>query len=199
MTKSSFKGSAVDIFIWNLALIFSIYLFIIPVVFVFPKYCKWFYSQIEIDGKELKFEEDGPYWGIIGWILFMFVTLGFGSFYAMKKISIWTIQRVKVVGEEDKESDFEGSAMEIFAYSLLVGFSSYLFFIPVAWTFVMLSKFMMKSTKISGKYLELDYEGPYWGILGWVLFIFVTFGFGGWYAQKKIFQWQYEHTHFVEY
>lgn len=197
MKESKFTGSAWGLFGWNLLIVIATYALIIPVVFVLPKYVKWYYSHVIIDGEQLEFKYDGPWWGIIGWMLFVIVTFGFGGPYAAKRIIQWEIKHTHVKGDHEGLSEFDGSAWGILGYSILTTFSIYLFIIPFAWMYVILNRWYHNHTVISGRRLSLDHEGPWFGIFGWILFTFITLGIGSFYAQKKEIQWIYAHTHFI--
>lgn len=196
MKESKFTGSAWGLFGWNILIALSAYLLLIPIAFVIPKYFKWYYENMEIDGKKLEFEYEGPWWGILGWILFIIVTLGIGSFYASKRIMQFTIEHTKVVGESGEESSFDGSAWGILGWSMLTSLCTYLLLIPLAFVIVPINVWYNQHTKISGRQLTFKHEGPWWGILGWMLFTIVTLGIGSFYAQKKQIQWSVGNTHF---
>lgn len=196
MKESKFTGSAWGLFGWNIVIAVATMLFVIPVVFVIPKYMEWYYSHVTIDGKKIKFEHQGPWWGYLGWQLFAVITLGIGSWYAMKKMIQWEVKHLSAEGEDGK-SAFTGEALSLFGYNILVVISMYLFVLPFAWAFVSYTRYIVEEQMISGKRLKFDYQGPWFGVLGWILFTFVTLGLGGFYAQKKMIQWQFAHTHFA--
>ena len=160
MTESKFTASAWGLFGWNILIALSAYLLLIPLAFVYPKYVKWYYSHVTIDGKQLEFEFDGPWWGILGWFLFIIVTFGLGSFYAMKKIAQFNIEHTHVVGEGELPSSFDGSAWGILGWSLATSLSAYLLLIPLAFVFVLTNRWYNEHTTISGKRLNLVHEGP---------------------------------------
>lgn len=198
MKESKFTGTAWGLFGWNILLALSAYILLIPLAFVVPKYFKWYYSKMEIDGKKLEFEYEGPWWGIIGWILFIIVTLGLGSFYASKRITQFTIKNTKVIGESGEESSFDGSAWGILGWNLLSSLCGYLLFIPLAFVIVSINVWSNEHTKISGRQLIFKHDGPWWGIIGWLFFSIVTLGIGSFYSQKKQIQWSVANTHFVD-
>lgn len=195
MKKSSWTGSAWGILGWSLLLLLSFYFFIIPIVFVLPKYLKWYYSHATIDGEKLEFREDGPYWGLLGWLVFTIITLGLGSWYATKRMTKWELARVHIVGE-NKESDWTGSAMGLFGYQILSVLSIYLFFIPYLFVFVAFEKWITKHWVLDARELEFQYEGAYWKLIGWIFLTIITLGLASWFVQKKITQWSFEYTHF---
>lgn len=196
--QSSFTGSAWGLFGWYLLIGLSAYLLFIPLAFIMPKYMQWYYENTKVDGKQLEFKYEGPWWGAIGWMLFTFVTLGIGAFYAMKKMTQFEFEHTHIVGEKEAISGFEGSAWGILGWSFLAAISAYLLMIPYCFVIVSSTKWFRKNTFISGNRLEFDYEGPWWGAIGWMLFSFVTLGLGSFYAEKKIIQWSIENTHFIE-
>jgi hypothetical protein len=196
MKNSKFTGSAWGLFGWNLLIAVSSLLFFIPLAYVYPRYVKWYVSNVTIDDEQLNFDYEGPWWGVIGWMLFSVITFGIGAFYASKKMMQWQVQHTYTPGNRAGRSYFSGDAWGIFAYSILTMLSIYAFIIPIAWTYVALNRWYHQNTIISGKGLKLDYKGPWFGVLGWALFAFVTLGFGAFYAQKKQIQFIYEHTHF---
>ncbi len=198
MQESKFTGSAWGLFGWNILIAISAYFLLIPLVFVIPKYYKWYYSHVVIDGKQLELDYDGPWWGIIGWVLFSVITLGIGSFYATKKINQYFTKHTKVQGESESESSFDGSAWGIFGWSLLVTLSVYLLLIPLVFFIGKINKWINNHTKISGKQLIFTHNGPWWGILGWMLFSIITLGIGSYYAEKKRIQWSIGNTHFAD-
>jgi len=198
MKESKFTGSAWGLFGWNILILLSAYLLLIPVAFVLPKYFRWYYSNMEIDGKKLEFEYEGPWWGILGWILFIIVTLGIGSFYASKKIIQFTVKNTKVVGESGEVSSFDGSAWGILGWSLLTSLCTYLLLIPLAFIIVPINIWYNEHIKISGRQLSFKHKGPWWGIIGWMMFSIVTLGIGSFYAQKRQIQWSVENTHFID-
>jgi hypothetical protein len=198
MKESKFTGSAWGLFGWNLLIIVATYALIFPVVFVIPKYIKWYYSHVTIDGEQLEFEHNGPWWGYLGWILFMVITLGLGSFYASKKMAQWELRHTHVQGDTEHESDFDGSAWGILGYSALSVLSIYLLIFPFAWAYVALNRWYTKHKVISNRRLILEHDGPWFGVLGWLLFAIITLGIGSFYAQKKELQWLYGHTHFAK-
>ncbi|AUD63731.1 hypothetical protein BK010_09055 [Tenericutes bacterium MO-XQ] len=198
MKESKFTGSACGLFGWNLLIVLATYAFIIPVVFVLPKYVKWYYSHVTIDGEQLEFKFEGPWWGYLGWTLFVIATLGLGGPYAAKKMAQWEIQHTHIIGDTESNSDFDGSAWGILGYSLLSVLSIYALIFPFAWMYVILNRWYNNHTVISGKRLSLRHDGPWFGVLGWILFAFITLGIGSFYAQKKQIQWIYAHTHFTD-
>lgn len=198
MKKSEFNGSAWGLFGWNILLMIAVMFFIIPVVFVIPKYYKWYYSHVIIDGKQLYFDYDEPWWGFLGWLIFGYITLGLGAIYASKKMIQFEISHVKMIDESGAISEFNGSAWGLLGWGLLTVISVYLLIFPVCFVIVKMNKWFTSHTIISGKQLTFDFDGAWWGFLGWMLFIFVTFGLGAYYAQKKELQWIFSNTHFVE-
>jgi hypothetical protein len=197
MKKSDWTGSAWGLLGWNILLTLSAYFFVFPLAFVLPKYLKWYYSKKTIDGKQLEFRDDGePAWEYIGWILFALFTFGIGAFFAQKKIYQWELSRVHIQGENGN-SGWNGSATGIFGYALLSTFSIYLFFIPYLFVLVTERKWVISKQLLDNKELSFEYSGAYWGILGWIIFIYFTLGIGTWYAEKKIIQWGARHTHFL--
>jgi uncharacterized membrane protein YjgN (DUF898 family) len=198
MKESRFTGSAWGLFGWSILLTLSAYLLLIPIAFVLPKYLKWYYSHIEIDGKQIEFDYDGPWWGVLGWILFSVITLGIGTFYASKKMIQFTVEHTKVKGELEAESSFDGSAWGLFGWSILTSLSVYLLFIPLVFLIVTINKWFNSHTIYSGRQLSFKHDGAWWGIVGWMLFSIITLGIGSYYAQKKQIQWSIRNTHFVE-
>ncbi|NLG81200.1 MAG: DUF898 domain-containing protein [Bacilli bacterium] len=196
MRKSQFTGSAWGLFGWQVLLTISVLLFVIPIVFVFPLYVKWLYEHLEIDGKQLEFDYDGPWWGLLGWSLFAFITFGIGSFYATKRIIQFMIKHAKIKGESTDGSEFAGSAWYIFLFWILWGLCGYAFFIPLAFLFPYMSKYMVTNTKYSGRVLKFTSEDIWWGAYGWFMLAVLTFGFGAFYAQKRMIQWIVNHTNF---
>ena len=195
MKKSKWTGSAWGILGWRLLLLLSFYFFIIPMVFVLPKYLKWYYAHATIDGEKLEFREDGPHWGLLGWLVFSIITLGFGSWYATKRMTKWELARVHIVGE-NKDSDWTGSAMGLFGYQILSVLSIYLFFIPYLFVFVTFEKWSTKHWVLDARELEFQYEGAYWDLIGWLFLTIITLGLASWFVEKKITQWSFEYTHF---
>ncbi|VEU83109.1 hypothetical protein [Acholeplasma hippikon] len=193
---SEFKGKALDLFVWNIILSIASGFFLVPLAFVLPKYLKWFFSQIMIDDSQLEFIEDGPAWEILIWILFATVTFGIGAPFAYKKMLKWVYNRVRVVGENDGLCDFTGTAWDLLANALIFALGWMFFIIPAAWTFIIFYKYMHSSTVINGRSLIFDTEAPWFGVIGWIFFGVITLGIGSWYAQKKIYQYIYQNTHF---
>ena len=196
--QSRFTGSAWGLFGWNILIILSTFLLFIPLAFVMPKYAKWYYSHWEIDGKKLIFDYEGPWWGYLGWMLFGFVTFGIGLYYATKKMMQFEISHTHVIGEDGSISKFNGSAFGIFGWAMISALGAYLLLIPLCFIIVSSNKWYHEHTIISGRRLVFTYEGAWWGLLGWTLFTLVTFGIGGYYAQKRQIQWTVENTHFIE-
>ena len=196
MENSQWTGSAWGILGWRIVITIASMLFLVPLAFVIPKYNKWFYSKMTIDGKQLEFREDGPWFGFIGWMLFSIITLGLGSWYASKKMHQWTIKRVHVNGEEGS-SYWTGSAAGILGYGVLQALSIYLFFIPFLFVIVVVEKWYTKNTYIDGKQFEFRYEGAYWEMIGWIFLVVITLGLASFFVEKKITQWSVENTHFI--
>ncbi len=196
MRQSKWTGSALGILGWSILLAVSMYLLFIPFLFVLPKYLKWYYSHMTIDGKQVEFREDGPYWGLLGWMLLIMITLGLASWYASKKIMQWELSRVHIV-DEYGVSTWTGSAWGILGYGILATISMYLFFIPFLFVVVIISKWVTSHWIMDDKQLQFEYEGAYWGLLGWMLLTIITFGLASWYVQKKVTQWAVSHTHFA--
>lgn len=194
MKKSEFTGSAWDLFGWNVLSIIVGYVFILYPWYI-TRYSKWYYSNLIIDGRKVYFDYNKSYWGIFLWIFFILITLGIGTFYAIKKINEWQLSHVHFVDEERGESTFDGSAWGLFGYSILGQLSLLAFFIPYFFWYVGITKWITKHSVIDGKRLQFTYNGAYFGILGWGLFAILTFGLGSWYAQKRIIQWEASHTH----
>lgn len=196
MKKSSFTGSAWGLFGWNLLIGLSFMLFIIPAAFVIPKYVKWYYDHVIIDDEELEFTFDGPWFGFLWYIILISITFGLAAPYAVKKIYQWETSNTRIKNQFGQNSEFTGSAWMILGYGVLSGLSVYLFAIPLAWLAVYQQKWINRNTVISNKKLTFDYEGPWFGIIGWMLFSIFTLGIGSYYAQKKQYQFFLEHTHF---
>jgi len=198
MKKSTFTGSAWGLFGWSLLGLITSYLSII-LFFLFPiyftNYCKWYFSKWIIDGKRLVFKYDKPYWGIIGWELFIIITLGFGSYYAFRRILQWQMSHVHFEDSLEKVSDFDGSAWGLFGWSILSVVSIYLLFIPFIFVYAPLNRWYDEHTIIDGNRLQFTYRGPAWPVLGWSLFSLLTLGLGSFYAQKRILMWNLSHTH----
>jgi xanthine permease XanP len=76
------------------------------------------------------FKYNKPYWGYIKWELFIIITLGFGSFYAIKRILQWQMSHVHFEDNNEKVSDFDASAWGLYGWTLLASFSLYFLFIP---------------------------------------------------------------------
>lgn len=190
MKRSTFTATAWEIFVWNLLLIFSVMFFIIPVVYVYPRYQKWFFSNVIIDDQRVEFvSDDEPYWGLLGWALFSLITFGIGSFYAAKQIAIWTASHIRFEGESTVDSSFTGNALEIFAYSLLSTISINALVFPFAWVIAITCRWAVSHITVSGKRLIFQDEGPWFGVVGWILFSLITLGIGSFYTQKKIYQY----------
>lgn len=196
MKKSEFNGSAWGIFGWMVLISLSSFLFLIPLAFVMPRYWTWYYSHVIIDDRQLEFNEEGPYWGAIGWALFSVITFGIGTFFAQKKMNQYIISHVHVAGEPVSESSFYGSAWGIFGWSIVSSLAMFFFMIPYAFVYPLVAKWQNDHTIVSGRQLVLDYSGPYWGVIGWAIFSAVTFGIGSFYAEKKLTQWLFANTHF---
>jgi hypothetical protein len=198
MKESTFTGSAWGLFAWSLLGIITAYLSII-LFFLYPiyftQYCKWYYSKWVIDGKRLVFNYNKPYWGYIKWVLFIIITLGFGTYYALKRILQWQMSHVHFEDNGEKVSDFDGSAWGLFGWTLLAGFSVYLLFIPYIFLYAPLNRWINGHTIIDGDRLLFTYRGPAWPVLGWSLFSILTLGLGSFYAQKRILMWNLSHTH----
>lgn len=212
MKKSHFTGSAWEIFGWTLLFSLSQFLFFIPHLFLYPQYLKWFWSKVTIDDSKIEFTYSSLWFGFIGWNLFSVFTLGFGYFYAQKKIRQFEFEHLKVIDYSRKNieseqfdvsswkrndvSTFDGSAWGILGYEVISFVSISLYLIPFAWAIVSIQKWYSKHSVISGKRLTFDYQGPYFGFFGWFFLTIVTFGLGVFYMNKKLIQWSIEHTHF---
>jgi len=198
MKKSTFTGSAWGLFGWSLLGAITGYLSII-LFFLYPiyftQYCKWYFSKWVIDGKRLVFKYNKPYWGYIKWELFILITLGFGTFYALKKILQWQMSHVHFEDNNEKVSDFDGSAWGLYGWTLLTTLSLYFLFIPFIFIYAPLNRWFNSHTIIDGNKLLFTYRGPAWPLLGWSLFSIFTLGIGIFYAQKRILMWNLSHTH----
>lgn len=197
MKKSQFTGSAWEILVWMLIISVASSLLLFPVAFVIPHFLKWVYEHTTIDDEKLEFVPDGPAWKVLGWMLFAVITFGIGAFYAMKKIRIWELERVRIVGAE-KTSTFEGNAWEILGYTFLLSIAVGLFLIPLAWVLAIVLRWNNSRTLLSGRRLQFVREKPWFGVIGWTLFAAITLGLGTFLAMKKMIIFAVEHTHFIE-
>jgi hypothetical protein len=197
MNESRFTGSSWALAGWYFLLLLSAYL-IIPIAWVIPKYAKWYYSNTYIDGKQLRFDYDGPWWGYLGWILFGAITLYIGFPYAMKRMIQWEASHIHVIDDEGNVSEFDGTAWGLLGWGALSFVGILFFMIPIVFITPKFNKWFRSHQVISGKKLRFDYDGPWWGQLGWVLFSYITLYIGLFYAQKRMIQWGVKHTHFID-
>lgn len=90
--SSNFRGSAWGLLGWGIISYFAMMAFAIPYAFVLPLIHKWMNDKTMINERQLVFNYSGPYWGAIGWMFFSVVTFGIGSFYAQKRITMWSTE-----------------------------------------------------------------------------------------------------------
>jgi hypothetical protein len=198
MKESKFTGSAWAIFGRSILSTLSAFLLFIPLIAIVPSYYRWYFDNILIDGKKVEFDYDGVWRGAFGWFLFSSLTFGLGSFYASKRIMKFVISHTHFVGGTGGLSDFNGTAIEIFGYSILCFIAVYFFLIPIAWAYVATARWGIKKVVIDGESMSFVSEDAWFGVIGWAIFALITFGLGSFYAQKRIDMWLISHTHIAE-
>jgi hypothetical protein len=119
MKESKFTGSARAFFGRSILSTLSALLLFIPLIAIVPSYYRPYFDNIEIDGKKVEFDYDGVWWGILGRLLLLLITFGLGGYYAEKRILKFAISHANFSGETGGLSDFNGTAVEIFGYSIL--------------------------------------------------------------------------------
>jgi uncharacterized membrane protein YjgN (DUF898 family) len=101
----------------------------------------------------------------------------------------------------NKDSYFNGSAIQLFGWELLAGIlTAVTFGICFPWAICLLINWRVNHTVINGKKLYFDgnpYElFGYWII--WLALTIITFGIYGFWVKVSMMKWEAKHIHFED-
>lgn len=162
---------------------------------------RWECENTYYDGKRLTFDGKGmQYFGLVLKTFFLsMITLGIyyllcGSVALLK----WRTKHTHFVGEEDKESAFDGKWYQLFGVSFLTTFVTIITLgLGAYWAHCYLVRWQYNHQTISEQRLSFDgTAGQYFlACLKWILLTIITIGIYSFWLTVKAIDWTCKHTH----
>lgn len=161
---------------------------------------KWLTRNTIIDNKRLKFDGNATqlFGRYIIWLLLSIITLGLYYIFVMSiSIEKWKVKHTHIIGEEDKESEFDGNAIELFGVKFITRFVTIITLgIGSFWAHCYKRRWYAKHTSYDGYKLEFDGQAiEYFGQrIIWIILTVITLGIYYFFLSIKSYKWTISHT-----